>query len=64
MRKITSQKTPSTLSIRSYTSSKNSLSTIVDKQTMEQVYRDLENPPVGTASLNKLLQEIDCEKQS
>ena len=39
------------------------LSTTVDRQTMERVYRDLDNPPAGTASLQRLLQKIECEKK-
>lgn len=48
---------------RSYTNTSNRLSTVVDSDTMEKVYHDLENTPKGTAGLNKLLKLIDCDKR-
>lgn len=48
----------------SYSYPKSSLATIVDKQTMEQIYRDLENPTGGTVSLNKLLKQIERDKNA
>ena len=58
-------KQPSSIpDLYSYTSPNTSLATIIDKQAMEQVYRDLDNPTGGTASLDKLLEEIDCEIHS
>lgn len=48
----------------SYTSSKNSLVTVVDKKEMEKINHYLENPPSGTVSLDKLLKQIESEKQT
>ncbi len=51
--------------IFSYTSPKNSLVTVVDKKTMEKIQYDLENPNTtsGTVSLDRLLKQIEREKQ-
>ncbi len=64
MKKKTIQQPSSTTDLYSYTSPNNSLATIIDKKTMEQVYHDLDNPSGGTASLDKLLEQIDCEIHS
>jgi hypothetical protein len=39
------------------------ISTTIGRKDMEKVYRDLMNPPAGTASLGALLDKIACEKQ-
>ena len=48
----------------SYTAQTNNLSTRIDKKSMQQVYKKLNNPPKGTVSLNRILDEISCEQQS
>ena len=50
--------------MKEYTYSSNSLVTIIDKKSMEKLQHHLDNPSMGTTSLKKLLEQIDCERKS
>ncbi len=44
--------------MESYTSARNSLSTVVSEQTMNKVLGHIDNPPNGTATLDNFLQNL------
>ncbi len=62
MKKVRSSELKKASSSEVYTYSSNGLATVVDKQTMKEIQHDLDNPVSGTASLNKLLKELECAK--
>lgn len=47
-----------------FTKTNGRLSTSVDKNTMDEIYKNLDDAPKGTASLNKILKEIESERST
>lgn len=62
MKRIRASQSKKIQPLQDYTFTSTSLSTIVDRKTMEEIQYDLDNPTSGTASLSKLLKEIDCAR--